>query len=41
MPANSVLYEKIVPALLLVMAVLTVAFIVIAAGILLGFIPFR
>jgi len=41
MPAQSIFYEKIVPLLLAGMAILTVVFIVIAAGILLGFIPYR
>ena len=40
MPTDSVFYEKIIPVLLIVMAVLTVAFVLFAAGVLLGFIPF-
>ena len=41
MPANSFFYEKVVPVLLIGMAVLTVVFVLFAAGILLGFIPFQ
>ncbi len=41
MPEGSVFYEKVVPVLLIGMAVLTVIFVLFAAGILLGFIPFR
>jgi hypothetical protein len=40
-PAGSFFYNKVVPVLLIGMAVLTVAFIVVALGILLGFVPFR
>ena len=40
-PENSVFYDKIIPILLIAMAVLTVAFIVIAAGVLLGFVPYK
>lgn len=38
-PSDSVFFEKVVPALLLVLAVLTGAFVLVAAGILLGLIP--
>ncbi len=41
MPANSVFYDKVVPILIAVLAVATVVFIVIAAGVLLGFVPFK
>ena len=40
MPENSTLYEKVVPALLVFMAVVTVALILFAAGILTGLISF-
>lgn len=40
-PAGSVLFERVIPLLLIGMAILTVVFIVIAAGVLLGFVPFR
>jgi hypothetical protein len=39
-PKNSMLFEKIVPALLILMGVLTVALILFAAGVLLGLIHF-
>ncbi len=39
-PKNSVLYEKVVPALLIAMGVLTVLLILFAAGVLLGIIHF-
>lgn len=39
-PKDSVLFEKVVPALLVGMAVLTVVLIFFAAGILLGIINF-
>ncbi len=39
-PKNSILFEKAVPALLIFMGVLTVVLIVVAAGVLLGFIHF-
>jgi len=39
-PKNSVFYEKVVPALLVGMAVLMVLLILLAAGILLGFVQF-
>lgn len=40
MPEGSLFYERIVPLLLIGMGVLLVAMIVLAAGILLGLIPF-
>jgi hypothetical protein len=39
-PKDSMLFEKIVPALLILMGVLTVALILFAAGVLLGLIHF-
>jgi hypothetical protein len=41
MPENSIFYGRIIPLLLLSLAVIMVALIVVAAGVLLGFIPFR
>ena len=41
MPAHSTFYDKVVPLLLLGMAVLTVVFIAIAAGVLLGLVPYQ
>ena len=41
MPTQSVFYEKVVPLLLIGMAIVTVIFILIAAGILLGFVPYQ
>lgn len=38
-PPDSVFFDKVVPALLLVLAVLTGVFVLVAAGILLGLIP--
>jgi len=40
MPENSVLFEKIVPAALISMGVLTVILILFAAGVLLGIVQF-
>ena len=40
MPENSVLFEKIVPAALAIMGILTVILILFAAGVLLGLIQF-
>jgi hypothetical protein len=40
-PAQSVFYDKVIPALLIGMALATAIFIVIAAGVLLGFVPFK
>lgn len=39
-PENSLLFEKIIPALLIVMGVIMVALILFAAGVLLGIIRF-
>ena len=39
-PKNSMLFEKVVPALLIFMGILTVILILFAAGVLLGFIHF-
>jgi hypothetical protein len=39
-PVNSTLFEKIIPGLLILMAVLTVVLILFAVGVLLGFIHF-
>ena len=39
-PRDSMLFEKIIPALLVVMGVLMAVLIVVAAGVLLGFIHF-
>ncbi len=39
-PKNSVLFEKVVPALLILMGVLTIVLIGFAAAVLLGFIHF-
>lgn len=40
MPENSVLFEKIVPAALVIMGVLTAVLILFAAGVLLGIVQF-
>jgi hypothetical protein len=40
MPDNSVLFEKVIPAALGLMGILTVVLILFAAGVLLGFIQF-
>lgn len=40
MPENSLLFEKIVPALLIGMGIVMVILIIVAAGVLLGFISF-
>ncbi len=40
-PADSVFYSKVIPAILLALALATVVFILIAAGVLLGWVPFR
>ncbi len=39
-PRNSILFEKVVPILLILMGILTVVLILFAAGVLLGFIHF-
>jgi hypothetical protein len=41
MPSNSVLFERIIPILLIGLGVLTVTLILIAAGVLLGLVPFH
>ena len=38
-PTDSVFFNKVVPILLLVLAVLTGIFVLVAAGVLLGFVP--
>ncbi|HUH96237.1 MAG TPA: hypothetical protein VLZ89_02690 [Anaerolineales bacterium] len=40
MPENSLLFERIIPALLILMGILTVVLILFAAAILLGIIHF-
>jgi len=40
-PTGSVFYNKIIPILLVIMAILTITFIVIAAGVLFGLVPYR
>ena len=40
MPENSVLFEKLIPAALALMGILTVILILFAAGVLLGIIQF-
>ena len=40
MPKDSLLYEKLIPATLIILAVVTVALIIFSAGIFLGFIQF-
>lgn len=40
MPKNSLLFERVIPALLIFFAVVTVGLIVFAVGILLGWIAF-
>ncbi len=40
MPENSVLFEKIVPMLLIALGVVTIGLMVFAAGVLLGFVQF-
>ena len=39
-PENSVLFEKVIPAALIFMGILTVVLILFAAGVLLGFVQF-
>ena len=39
-PENSLLFEKVIPALLIVMGVIMVALILLAAGVLMGIIHF-
>ena len=40
MPKNSLMFEKVIPVLLILMGILTVALILFAAGVLLGIIHF-
>jgi len=40
MPENSLFYEKIIPALMIMMGIITLALIIFAAGVLLGFVKF-
>ena len=40
-PAGSVTYSRLLPALIVVMAVIMGLLIVVAAGIVLGFVPYR
>ena len=40
MPENSILFEKLIPAVLALMGILTVILILFAAGVLLGIIQF-
>jgi hypothetical protein len=40
-PENSVFYSKVVPLLLLAMAVVMMLLILVAAGVLLGLVPFE
>jgi hypothetical protein len=39
-PSNSILFEKIVPAALVIMGIVTLGLIVFAAGVLLGVVKF-
>ena len=41
MPANSVLYERVVPALLLILALVTAVILLVVLGVLLGLVPYR
>lgn len=41
MPANSILYERIVPALLLLMAFVMIVILLVALGVLVGLIPYQ
>jgi hypothetical protein len=40
-PADSFFYNRIIPLVLIVLAIATTIFVLIAAGILLGVVPFR
>ena len=40
-PTNSMFYNKIIPIILIAMAMMMVTFILIAVGVLLGIVPFR
>ncbi len=39
--SNSVLYTKLLPIVLAVLGVITILLIIVAAGIVVGFVPFR
>ncbi len=41
MPTNSFLYERIVPALLLILTVVTLVVLLIALGVLVGLVPYH
>lgn len=41
MPEGSLFYERVVPALLVLLGIVTVVLILFAAGVLLGIVPFR
>jgi hypothetical protein len=41
MPAHSLLYERVVPALLLILAFVTVVILLLAMGVLVGLIPYQ
>ena len=40
-PSGSVFYRRVLPVFLVVMGVLTLGLILVAAGVLLGFVPWR
>jgi hypothetical protein len=40
MPENSLMFEKVIPALMILMGILTIVLILFAAGLLLGIIHF-
>jgi hypothetical protein len=40
MPENSTLFDKVIPASLIVMGIITLGLILFAAGVLLGFVKF-
>jgi hypothetical protein len=40
MPENSILFEKVMPALLVLLGMITLGLILFAAGVVLGFIQF-
>lgn len=39
-PKNSLLFEKVIPALLILMGIITLGLVLFAAGVLLGFVRF-
>jgi len=41
MPANSLLYERVVPAFLLLLSLGTIVVLLIVLGVLVGLIPYR